>query len=208
MTRFGFAAFGAALMVVAGALPAAAMDDSTFLQTVIGVNLAEIQMGQLAQTNSQDAGVKAYGQMLVTDHTAANQKATALAQAANVQVPNAPSAADQDAYNQVKGLTGTDFDKMFLQDMVKGHTDAIAMFKDKADDSTNDVSSFAKDTLPTLQKHLDQANSLLQSLGGGSANTATPPAGGATTVPNGNNGATDNGGASSNDTDTTNGSAQ
>jgi uncharacterized protein (DUF305 family) len=113
-------------------------------------------------------------------------------------------------YNQLKGLTGTDFDKMFLQDMVKGHTDAIAMFKDKSDDSTNDVSAFAKDTLPTLQKHLDQANSLLTSLGGGSANgtTTAPATGGAATVPNGDNGSTNNGGASSNDTDTTNGSAQ
>jgi hypothetical protein len=93
--------------------------------------------------------------------------------------------------------------------MVKGHTDAIAMFKDKSDDSTNDVSTFAKDTLPTLQKHLDQANSLLQSLGGGASGTTTAPAtGGAATVPNGDNGSTNNGGASSNDTDTTNGSAQ
>ena len=174
MKRFAFAATGAALMLAAMAMPAAAMDDATFLQTAIGVNLAEIQMGQLAQANSQNADVKAYGQLLVTDHTASNQKATQLAQADNIQPPTAPSAPDQQMFAQLKGLTGTDFDRMFLKDMVVGHTNALAMFKAKANEGTNnDIGTFAQNTLPTLQQHLDKANQLLQSTGAGTAPNAT-----------------------------------
>jgi putative membrane protein len=105
--------------------------------------------------------------MLVKDHTTANEKARELAKAANVTPPTEPSADQKQLGDMLAKLSGADFDKQFAAAMVKGHTEAIALFQDKADDSTNDVSKFAKDTLPTLQKHLEEAQKIA------SANTAS-----------------------------------
>jgi putative membrane protein len=163
-------ALGTAAILTAFALPAQAADDKTFIETVIGINLEEIQMGQMAQQKSQNADVKAYGATLVTDHTAANEKATAIAQKIGATVPTAPSTEAQTAMSQVSSLSGADFDKSFLQHMVDGHTTAISMFNEKVNDSgaAAEVTAFAKETLPTLQKHLDTAKSLQ---GSGQAST-------------------------------------
>ena len=53
------------------AASAADKADQKFMENAIEGNLAEIQMGQLAQQKGQSEDVKSYGQMLVTDHTAA-----------------------------------------------------------------------------------------------------------------------------------------
>ena len=54
--------------------PVLAQDKASqkFLTEAIEGNFAEVQMGELAQKNGQSAEVKSYGQMLATDHNAAN----------------------------------------------------------------------------------------------------------------------------------------
>jgi predicted outer membrane protein len=42
-------------------------------------NFAEVEMGQLAKKQASSDGVRAFGEMLEKDHSAANQKATAAA---------------------------------------------------------------------------------------------------------------------------------
>ena len=53
----------------------------SFLTEAIEGNLAEVQMGQLAQKQATTLAVRSYGQMLEQDHTVANQKARAAANA-------------------------------------------------------------------------------------------------------------------------------
>lgn len=138
----------------------AATDDITFVQTAIGINLEEIALGNLAQQQSQNADVKAYGQTLVKDHTDNLTKATALAQSIGASVPGASSTEAQDMAKHLATLTGTAFDKEFLDHMVKGHQMAIQLFTDQAAGS-NDVAAYAKATLPSLQQHESQAQTLL-----------------------------------------------
>ena len=54
--------------------------DNALLMKIHKINAMEVQAGQLAQRNSSTAKVKAYGQQLVRDHQAADQKLTTLAQ--------------------------------------------------------------------------------------------------------------------------------
>jgi len=49
--------------------------------------------------------------------------------------------------------------------VIAGHTQAIALFKKEAHDATNPaVRSYAEQTLPTLQKHLDNAKAIEQGM--------------------------------------------
>jgi putative membrane protein len=137
----------------------------TFITKAIQGNLAEVQMGQLAQEKSQNGDVKAFGQQLVTDHKDANSKATAVANDLGVTPPEEPSKKQQADYNRLSKLSGDAFDKQFARHMVMDHKKDISEYK--ADSKKKDATaSYASDTLPTLQKHLEMAQSLTKSLAG------------------------------------------
>ncbi|MBV9393503.1 MAG: DUF4142 domain-containing protein [Methylobacteriaceae bacterium] len=137
----------------------------TFITKAIQGNLAEVQMGQLAQEKSQNGDVKAFGQQLVTDHNDANTKATTVANDLGVTPPQEPSKKQQADYNKLSKLSGDAFDKQFARHMVMDHKKDISEYK--ADSKKKDATaSYASDTLPTLQKHLEMAQSLTKSLAG------------------------------------------
>jgi putative membrane protein len=165
MNRTLLGAIAAAFVAWAtlGHATAAPMDDKMFITTVIGINLEEIQAGQLAQMKSQNAAVKAYGQTLVKDHTDANNQAKAIAMNLGVTVPTTLTPDAQKMMTSLMGLTGADFDKAFLTDMVTGHMKAIQMFTDQSASTNPAVAAFAKMSLPVLQMHLATAQMLLNS---------------------------------------------
>jgi len=140
----------------------AAQSDEDFIKTAIGINLGEIQMGQLAQKNGSTAGVREFGAMLVRDHTASNQDAVALAKKHNVTAPNAPSDEDQKMYQDLTGKREAEFNKTFAQDMVDGHQKAVKLFTDESSSASGDIKSFADKTIPKLKQHLATAQKLLK----------------------------------------------
>jgi putative membrane protein len=145
--------------------PSLAQSDEEFLTAAIETNLAEIQMGELAADKGSVQEVKDFGNTLVEDHTAANEEATALASSMGVTPPTEPNAEQKQAYEEVSGLSGEEFDAAFAKHMVMGHEKAVEMFRTKSEEGDNDVSAFAKKTLPVLEKHLETAKSLSGSSG-------------------------------------------
>jgi len=150
---------GAAFMLAVSS-SALAQSDTDFVKDVIQMNLAEIEMGQLAQANGGSDEVKAFGRKMVEDHTTANQEAVTLATAAGVTPPTAPPADAKKTHDELAGLSGSDFDRAFAKHMVQDHQKAADMFTDKADDGDDPVSQFAQKTLPVIQQHLDAAKAL------------------------------------------------
>jgi putative membrane protein len=150
---------GSGLMLLALVGAASAKPNQAFLTDAIQGNLAEIAMGKLAQTSGASDAVRSFGQVLVKDHSASNDKATSLAQAQGVTPPTEPKPEAKKEYEKLTKLSGEAFDKEFAKHMVADHKKDIAEFERQAKGS-DDVASFAKDTLPTLQKHLQTAESL------------------------------------------------
>lgn len=131
----------------------------TFLTKAIEGNLAEVQMGELAQKNGQSAEVKSYGQMLQTDHSAANQKAMEAAKALGVNAPAEPNAKQKSEYDRMSKMSGPAFDKAFAQHMIADHKKDISEYQAEAK-KQDAAGKYAMDSLPTLQKHLEKAQSL------------------------------------------------
>jgi putative membrane protein len=150
---------------VAGGLvlasPSFAQDKASqkFLKEAIEGNLAEVQMGQLAQKNGSSDAVRSFGQMLQKDHSDANQKATAAAQQLGMTPPSEPNSKQKAMYDRMSKLSGANFDREFAKHMVKDHKQDIRAFEKEA--KKNDAAgAFAKEALPTLNKHLETAQSL------------------------------------------------
>ena len=153
-------ASGAALLVSGAVAFAAATGGSSFLKEAARGDMAEVQMGQLAQQKSTNADVKSLGQMLVTDHGQHQTEVTTLAQSMKVTLPTKPARKAQDEYAALSKLSGAAFDKAFVADMVKDHQTNIKKYQKEASANDGQVSALAQKTLPVLQKHLQTAQQL------------------------------------------------
>jgi putative membrane protein len=133
--------------------------DQRFLTEAIQGDLAEVNMGKLAQQKGQGDDVKQYGQMLQQDHGAHLQKAQQMAQQLGVTAPSSPNTKQQEVYAKLEKLSGAAFDRGFKQAMVKDHEEDIAKYKKEAK-SKGPLAEFAQQTVPTLEKHLQHAQAL------------------------------------------------
>jgi putative membrane protein len=146
-------------LTVGSAAFAAEKPSQAFLKKAIEGNYAEVQMGQLAQKNGQSDGVRQFGQMLSTDHSAANQKALDAAKSMGVTPPDGPNARQKADYDKMSKMTGAQFDRAFATHMVADHQKDIAEYR-KESKQADAAGDYAKGQIDTLQKHLDTAKSL------------------------------------------------
>jgi len=157
---------GIAMLGVALGAPSADKASQKFIMEAIEGNLSEVQVGKLAQDKSMDDGVRSFGDMLVKDHSAANEKATEVANAIGVTPPTEPNSKQKAIYDKLSKLSGSAFDREFAKMMVDDHKKDIKDFEKEAKSQNQQVAAFAKDTLPTLHKHLDTAESLAKAVEG------------------------------------------
>jgi putative membrane protein len=146
-------------LILTGSALAQTSADKKFLTEAIQGNYAEVQMGELAQQNAQSEDTKAYGQMLATDHNDANKKAMEAAKSLSINAPAGPNAKQKAAYDKMATMKGAAFDKMFAQHMVADHKEDIAKYK-AASKKQDAAGQYAQGALPTLQKHLEEAQKL------------------------------------------------
>jgi putative membrane protein len=131
----------------------------SFLTEAIEGNLAEVQMGQLGQKLATTISVRAFAQMIEQDHTVANQKARAAATAMQIKPPPQPNSKQKADYERLSTLIGTAFDEQFADHMVMDHKEYIQKYE-KAASMDNAAGTYAKEALPTLRKHLQNAEAL------------------------------------------------
>ena len=161
MTK-SFIATVAAVLLCTTMTFAADRASEKFIKAAIEGNLAEVQVGKLAQDKGQRADVKSFGQMLASDHSGANQKAMQVASQLGVTPPSEPNAKQKKVYDRLSKLSGDKFDAAFAKEMVKDHKHDIKAFEKATKGGQDPAKSFASDTLPTLRKHLETAQALEQ----------------------------------------------
>lgn len=130
-----------------------------FIKTAIEGDIAEIDVGKLAQEKGQSEGVKQYGAMLVKEHGAHKAKAEEVASQLGVTPPTGSGFGAKATYAKLKLLSGDTFDRSFAKSMVKDHQDDIKEYQKEASKS-DAAGQLAKETLPTLRKHLQAAQQL------------------------------------------------
>ena len=120
-----------------------------------------MELGKLATEKASSDDVKKFGQRMVDDHGKANDQLKQLASSKGIEIPNALSAKDKATKSRLEKLSGEQFDKAYMNDMVKDHTQDVSEFKKESTSAKDsDVKSFASQTLPTLEEHLKQAQSI------------------------------------------------
>ena len=122
--------------------------------------LYEIEAGRIAAEKAKDPDVRASGQRMVTDHSKADQE---LRQAAGVlQLPMATDAAHEALLKALRDA-GDDFDKIYVQQQIDAHREAVELFTQFSTTGPNGTfRAFAAKTLPVLQMHQEMAGRLAE----------------------------------------------
>lgn len=140
-------------------------DDRSFLENAAQAGHLEVQGSKLALEKSGNAEVKKFAQKMIDDHGKAGQKLADLAKQKGFDAPTEPSLIQQ-AKLKTLGLRDEGFDEAYVDEIgVSAHEDAVELFEEASTDAKDtDVKQFASDTLPTLQQHLQMAQTLQQNV--------------------------------------------
>jgi putative membrane protein len=134
--------------------------DKKFVEKAAQGGVAEVEMGKLAAQKAQSAEVKQFGERMVKDHSAANDKLMKLASDKGVAASNEMDASTKREYDKLSKLSGAQFDQEYMKSMVSDHEKDVKEFQSEAKSAKDpDVKSFAENTLPTLEEHLKMAKS-------------------------------------------------
>lgn len=131
-------------------------DDAKFATDAANGGMAEVALGKLAQQKAVNAQVKNFADMMVTDHTKANDELTAIAKEKNITLPATVDADHQKKMEDLSKLSGKDFDKAYVDAMVDGHKKTLDLMQNAAKNcSDTTLKAFAAKTAPVVQMHLD-----------------------------------------------------
>lgn len=145
----------------------AATDADDFVEDASAKGVAEVEAGKLAQEKGTSADVKAFGAMMVKDHTAANEKLKSIAEQKKLEVSTDAELLDKAKAMILDLRSAKSFDQAYANNQVKAHEATIEIFEDEIKNGDDaQLKAFASETLPKLKAHLEQAKSLAKAHGG------------------------------------------
>lgn len=145
-----------------GAAPAANTADGYVTNAAIS-DMYEIEASKLALQKSQSPAIKKFAQQMIADHTKTSDQLKATLKTANLQLTPPKQLDDrrQGMIDNLKPLSGKDFDKAYLDQQTAAHSEAHTLHSDFAEDGDNDaLKKFAATTAPKVQHHLDMVKQL------------------------------------------------
>jgi putative membrane protein len=139
--------------------------DSEFAVEAADGGLFEVQLATLVLTKATAPQVKQFAQMMVDDHTKANSELKTLAGQKSIALPDVMSEKCQRKYYDLDQKKGSDFDKEYIDLMVKDHKDDIDKFEKEAEKGNDaEIKSWASGKLATLRHHLTEAERIQDEL--------------------------------------------
>jgi putative membrane protein len=141
-------------------MPVLSPQDRDFLERAAEGSNAEIAMGVLARSHALRPEVSAFGERMIADHTAINQRLAAIARRHRTEPPTGLGE-NQASFDRVVDLYRKPFDDEYMRVMVDDHNAAFELFRSEASGGNDpELKSFAAQTLPAIAAHLEHAKTL------------------------------------------------
>jgi len=153
-------ATGAAVGAVSANTLGAISTDAFVTNAAIG-DMYEIEAGKIAQQKAKSADVKAFGKMMVTDHTAMSNELKPLATAAGQTPPTGMDERRKGMIDNLNAASAADFDNVYLSQQEAAHNEALDLMKgysERGDDAG--LKAAASKAVPKIQAHLDRVRQL------------------------------------------------
>jgi putative membrane protein len=117
---------------------AATDDDKRFLANAAQADVNEIKLSQLAEQKASNPAVKAFAEKMVVEHKQMSRSMKPFAESWGLTPPSDLDNDHKDIYKKLDRLTGDDFDKEYVSQMVSDHTKALDAFTKEAKDTQDD----------------------------------------------------------------------
>jgi len=136
-------------------------NDAEFVVKAANGGIAEVDLAIIAQQKTTNSDVNEFAAMMIADHTLANEELKALAAKKNITLPSSVGKDELKIKDELTRKAAKDFDKAYVDAMVKDHKNDIKLFEDGSKKlKDNELKAFVDRTLPTLKKHLADIESL------------------------------------------------
>lgn len=153
-------ATSAAVGATAAATLGQVSTDAFVTNAAIG-DMYEIQAGQIAQKKGQSQGVKDFGKMMVTEHTAMTNEMKPLITAAGKTAPTGLDERRKGLIDNLNAASAADFDKTYLAQQEAAHSETLTLMQGYADNGDDaGLKAAAAKAVPKVQAHLDKVKSL------------------------------------------------
>lgn len=135
--------------------------DKSFATDATFSNLAEIEMGGLAASKGTHESVVSFGELMVTEHTTAQNRLETIADSLSIAIPDSLTTKHQTLYDQLSALDGAAFDSAYITSQITAHQEAQQIFEVQIDDGDNDaVEDYASETITHINMHLEMAREI------------------------------------------------
>ncbi len=125
----------AALLLAANVQAQVSDDDKQFLAKAAQSDVNEIKLSQLAEEKASNPAVKAFAQKMVTEHKKLSASMKPFADSWGLTAPTDLDDDHKQEYAKLNGLSGADFDKEYMDQMVSDHAKALDAFTTEAKDT-------------------------------------------------------------------------
>ena len=128
-------------------------------------NAAEVKMAELALKNADSQQVKDFAQMMIKNHTQANEDLAVVAKNHNITFPPDAPEKEKELGKKMLDVKGAAFDKAYVKHAVKDHTKDVAAYKKAAGEIKDEkLVEYVQKTTPIVEAHLDAAKKLEASM--------------------------------------------
>ncbi len=142
-----------------------ALPDSVFVNMAAMGGKTEVELSNIALATSNNAAIKDFANMMVTDHTKANNELMAIAKNKNIILADSLDAEHKAKGDNLRNLTGGAFDKAYVATMVADHQKTLDLMRNQASGGLDaNIKDFAAKTAPVVQMHLEHAQTLQNSI--------------------------------------------
>lgn len=151
------------IFIALASAPASAIDanDRDFARKAAVADLAEIELANLAKQKAKTDEVREYAEHLLQDHQQSSEKLKALASEKNITLPNDLDAKHKAERDKLAVLDGPEFEKAYIDGMVKGHRRILREYQLQAQKTKDaDIRAFTQEVEPKLREHLEHAQKL------------------------------------------------
>ena len=158
-------------LVAASAQDKGAPSDPQIAGIVVAANQIDIDAGKLAKSHTKNKEVSKFAQQMITDHTAVNKQAGALAKKLGVKPEDSPTSQSLKTgaagnTKNLKGLKGAAFDKAYVDHEVAYHQQVLdAIDKVLIPSAKNaELKDLIVKVRPAIAAHLDHAKMIQSDL--------------------------------------------
>jgi putative membrane protein len=137
--------------------------DVDFARKASASGMAEVNLSELAVRFARDPAVRQFAQRMIADHRRASTELTQMANRHSIKLPPTMDEEHQKLFDKLQKLQGAEFDRAYMEAMVKDHEEVVKLFEAEAKDGKDQaMKQWAGKLAPIFKRHLEMARKVCE----------------------------------------------